>query len=166
MLDYTLVSPKATYRLLTPADVPFFLRMVQAARAEAGERGMFDPGRTLQTIKALQPAKGRGSIYVFEREQKLAGYCILVNCWSTEQCGTAIVADEFYVVPDERERDLAADFLLLLSKVAPEGSTSIRVELPHGRRNAAPYMKIGFREAGRDVLFMRVRREEQRPRAR
>jgi hypothetical protein len=159
MLDYTLVSPKATYRLLTPADVPFFLRMVQAARAEAGDARMFDPARILATVKELQPARGKGSVYVFEREQKLAGYCILVNCWSTEQCGTSVVADEFWVVPEMREQDLAADFLLLLSKVAPEGCTSIRIELPRGRRSAGPYVKLGFRESGRDVLFMRVRRE-------
>jgi hypothetical protein len=159
MLDYTLVSPKATYRLLTPADVPFFLRMVQAARVEAGDTHLFDPARILATVKELQPARGKGSVYVFEREQKLAGYCVLVNCWSTEQCGTAIVADEFWVVPEMREQDLAADFLLLLSKVAPEGSTSIRIELPRGRKSSAPYVKLGFRESGRDVLFMRVRRE-------
>ncbi len=159
MLDYTLVSPKATYRLLTPADVPLFLRMVQAARAEAGDRRLFDPARILATVKELQPARGKGSVYVFEREQKLAGYCILVNCWSTEQCGTAIVADEFWVVPEMREQDLAADFLQLLSKVAPEGSTSIRIELPRGRKSSAPYVKLGFRESGREVLFMRVRRE-------
>lgn len=156
MLDYTLVSPKATYRLLTPADVPYFLRMVQAARLEAGDTRLFDPARILATIKELQPSRGRGSIYVFEREQKLAGYCILVNCWSTEQCGTAIVADEFWVVPEMREQDLAGDFLLLLAKVAPEGSTSIRVELPRGRRSAAPYVKMGFRPAGREVLSMRI----------
>jgi len=158
MLDYTLVSPKATYRLLTPADVTFFLRMVQAARVEAGDMHLFDPARILATVKELQPGRGKGSVYVFEREQKLAGYCILVNCWSTEQCGTAIVADEFWVVPEMREQDLAADFLLLLSKVAPEGSTSIRIELPRGRKSTAPYVKLGFRESGRDVLFMRVRR--------
>ena len=39
MLDYTLVSAKATYRLLTPQDMPIFLRMAQAARAETGPAG-------------------------------------------------------------------------------------------------------------------------------
>jgi len=166
MLDYTLVSPKATYRLLTPMDVPHFLRMVQAARAEAGDTRLFDPGRILATIEELQPRKGRGSIYVFEREQKLAGYCILVTCWSTEQCGTALLADEFWVVPEVRDRDLAADFFQLLAKVAPAGSTSIRIELPRGRRSTGPYVKMGFRESGRDVLFLRVSRGDPPLRAR
>jgi len=158
MLDYTLVSPKATYRLLTPADVPLFLRMVEAARVEAGDTRIFDPTRILATVKELQPSRGKGSVYVFEREQKLAGYCVLVNCWSTEQCGTAIVADEFWVVPGARDQGLAADFFQLLAKVAPEGSTSIRIELPRGRRSTAPYVKMGFRETARDVLFLRVSR--------
>jgi hypothetical protein len=156
MLDYTLVSPKASYRLLTPTDVPYFLRMAQAARVEAGDARIFDPTRILATVKELQPQKGKGSVYVFERDQKLAGYCILVNCWSTELCGTTIVADEFWVVPEARDQDLAADFFQLIAKVAPQGSRSIRIELPRGRRNTAPYVKMGFRETGRDVLSLRV----------
>ncbi len=160
MLDYTLVSPKASYRLLTPTDVPYFLRMVQAARVEAGDTRIFDTTRILATVKELQPSRGKGSVYVFERDQKLVGYCVLVNCWSTEQCGTTIVADEFWVVPEVREQDLAADFFQLLAKVAPAGSKSIRIELPRGRRSVAPYVKMGFREAGRDVLFLRVTRDD------
>ena len=158
MLDYTLVSPKATYRILTPADMPIFLRLVQAARAEKGGPNLFDPGPVLATIKELQPRKGRGSIFVFERGQTLAGYCMLVNCWSSEQCGTVLVADELYVSPGHRDQGLAEDFLLLLAKVAPEGSTSIRIELPRGRRNAAPFAAIGFRESGRDTLSLPIPR--------
>jgi hypothetical protein len=158
MLDYTLVSPKATYRPLTPADMPLFLRMAEAARVEKGGPGLFDPARILATVKELQPSKGRGSILVFERGQTLAGYCILVNCWSSEQCGTVLVADELYVAPGQRDQGLAEDFLLLLARVAPEGCTSIRIELPRGRRNAAPYTAIGFRESGRDVLSLRIPR--------
>jgi hypothetical protein len=52
------------------------------------------PAHVLAMVKELQPRKGRGSIFVFERGQTLAGYCMLVNCWSSEQCGTVLVADE------------------------------------------------------------------------
>ena len=99
MLDYTLVSAKATYRLLTPQDLPIFLRLAQAAWAERDDLPPFDPQRVLATVKELQPARGRGSIYVFEREQRLAGFCFLVNCWSSAECGTVLVADELYVDP-------------------------------------------------------------------
>ncbi|HET6450782.1 MAG TPA: hypothetical protein VFI08_05700 [Spirochaetia bacterium] len=158
MLDYTLVSPKATYRILTPADMPLFLRMVEAARAEAGGPRLFDPARVLATVKELQPAKGRGSIFVFERGQVLAGYGILVNCWSTAQCGMVIVVDELYVSPGQRDLGLAEDFLLLLAKVAPEGTTSIRIELPPGRRHAAPYTAVGFKESERNTFSLRISR--------
>jgi hypothetical protein len=161
MLDYTLVSSKATYRLLTPQDVPFFLTLVQAARREKKDAEPFDPHHVLATVKALQPATGRGSVYVFEREQKLAGYCILVNVWSSEECGTVLVADELFVVPELRAEDLAGDFLLLLARVAPQGSTSIRVELPRGRprdirASAASYAKLGFSVSERTVLSLKI----------
>jgi hypothetical protein len=158
MLDYTLVSPKATYRILTPADMPSFLRMVQAARAERGGPNLFDPGPLLATIKALQPSRGKGSIFVFERDRLLVGYCVLVNCWSTEQCGTVLVADELYVIPELRVLDLAGDFLLLVAKVAPEGSTSIRIELPRRGRESAPFAAIGFRKSEREVHSLRIGR--------
>ena len=158
MLDYTLVSTKATYRLLTPQDMPIFLKLVQAERTERRDAPPFDLNRVLLTIKELQPARGKGTIYVFEREQRLVGYCMLTSCWSSDQCGNVLVADELYVVPEMRVDGIAEDFLGLLLKVAPEGTTSVRVEVPKGRRNTAPFEKLGFKESARSVLSMRVTR--------
>ena len=158
MLDYTLVSTKATYRLLTPQDMPIFLKLVQAERTERRDAPPFDLNRVLLTIKELQPARGKGTIYVFEREQRLVGYCMLTSCWSSDQCGNVLVADELYVVPEMRVDGIAEDFLGLLLKVAPEGTTSVRVEVPKGRRNTAAFEKLGFRESARSVLSMRVTR--------
>ena len=158
MLDYTLVSTKATYRLLTPQDMPIFLKLVQAERAERRDATPFDLNRVLLTIKELQPARGKGTIYVFEREQRLVGYCMLTSCWSSDQCGNVLVADELYVMPEMRVDGIAEDFLGLLLKVAPEGTTSVRVEVPKGRRNTAALEKLGFKESARSVLSMRVTR--------
>ena len=158
MLDYTLVSTKATYRLLTPQDMPIFLKLVQAERTERRDAPPFDLNRVLLTIKELQPARGKGTIYVFEREQRLVGYCMLTSCWSSDQCGNVLVADELYVVPEMRVDGIAEDFLGLLLKVAPEGTTSVRVEVPKGRRNTAAFEKLGFKESARSVLSMRVTR--------
>ena len=168
MLDYTLVTTKATYRLINPQDVPFFLKLVQAERRERRDAPPYDAQKVLATVKELQPARGRGSVYVFERDQKLVGYCILVNCWSSDQCGIVLVADELYVVPEQRAEEIAEDFLALLLKVAPEGTTSIRIEVPRaGRRSAASFVKLGFRESGKSALSMRITRSEsasgQRP---
>jgi len=163
MLDYTLVSAKATYRLLTPRDLPIFLRLAQAAWSERQDVPPFDPQRVLATVKELQPARGKGSVYVFEREAKLAGFCYLVNRWSSAECGTVLVVDELYVEPSLRALDLAGDFLLLVAKVAPPGSTSVRVEItgsrPRDRRaRAAEYARLGFRKSGGDVLSLRIPR--------
>ena len=158
MLDYTLVSTKATYRLLTPQDMPIFLKLVQAERTERRDAPPFDLNRVLLTIKELQPARGKGTIYVFEREQRLVGYCMLTSCWSSDQCGNVLVADELYVMPEMRVDGIAEDFLGLLLKVAPEGTTSVRVEVPKGRRNTAAFEKLGFKESARSVLSMRVTR--------
>jgi L-amino acid N-acyltransferase YncA len=160
MLDYTLVTTKATYRLLTPLDIPLFLELVKAQRAERRDGPPFEVQKVLAAVKELQPARGRGSVYVFEREQKLVGYCMLVNFWSTDQCGTVLVVDEMYVVPTLRSEEIASDFLALLAKVAPAGTTSIRVEVPRAaRKSAAAFVKLGFHESDKSALTMRVTRQ-------
>ena len=161
MLDYTLVSPKATYRLLTPQDMPLFLRMAQAAWARKRDVPPFDLQRVLATVKELQPARGKGTVYVFEREQRLAGFCYLVGCWNSVECGTVLIADELYVEPDFSHLDLGCDFLLLVARVAPQGSTSIRIEMPGAgprdrRKNAAAYTRLGFKESGGTALTLRI----------
>jgi L-amino acid N-acyltransferase YncA len=158
VLDYTPVTTKATYRLLTPQDMPIFLTLVQAERTERRDAPPFDLNRVLAAIKELQPARGKGAVYVFERDQELIGYCMLVNCWSSEQSGNVLVADELYIVPEMRVDGISEDFLGLLLKTAPEGTTSIRIEVPKGRRSTAVFEKLGFEESARSVLSMRVTR--------
>ncbi len=161
MLDYTLVSPLATYRMPTPRDMPGLVRLVQAFyREDAGA----SPGpeqmtaeRVLATVNELAKNKQRGSVFVFERDGELAGYAIIIPYWSNELGGTVLVVDELFVAPGSRGQRIASDFLGLLSRVAPPGTAAIQLEVSAAHRRALGlYRKLGFRDSGRQVYTLPV----------
>ncbi len=152
MFDYTLVSPRATYRMPTPRDVPRLVALVQAFHRETGRGAEIPAANVLATIETLGGSRDRGSLYVFEREGELAGYAILLLAWSNELGGTVVAVDEIYVAPAHRRQGVAADFLGLLAKVAPRGVAAIQVEVDRANRAAVSvYRAGGFKDTGRQV---------------
>jgi hypothetical protein len=160
MLDYTLVSTKATYRLLTPTDVPAYVSLVQARYREERPGVHVTPAVILSTVRELEHDRLKGTVFVFEADQALIGYCILINRWSSERSGTVIEADELYVVPARRPDGVAEDFLILLSRVAAAGTVAIdRVIDRRNKRERAAFKQLGFEETGRELFSLPLRPE-------
>ena len=159
MLDYTLVTPKATYRPIAPTDVPGFLHLAAGRFREEAPGLEISADRILLTIQELQRHKEKGSILVFEREERLVGYCILIPCWSNAHGGMLLVIDELYVAPAEREQRIAEDFITLLKKAAPRECVGLRLEVRHaGRKAISAWRKLGFDETEGTTLTLKVDR--------
>jgi diamine N-acetyltransferase len=153
VLDYTLVSPRATYRMPTPRDVPAIVRLAQAFHREIGRREELPAEHVMATLGEMERNRERGSLYVFERDGEAAGYAILVPSWSNELGGMVVAVDEIYVAPAHRRKGVAGDFLGLLVKVAPQGVAAIQVEVDRSNRAAVGlYKALGYRDTGRRVL--------------
>lgn len=160
MLDYTLVSAKATYRMPSPRDLPALVGLEQAFYRELGLDRAVTPETVLATVRELEKNKHKGSLFVFECEGNLAGYAILILYWSNELGGTVLVLDELYVEPGHRTQGLASDFVVLLGKVAPPDVVALQVEARRADRAAnALYRGLGFEETGRHVLSLARKRE-------
>jgi GNAT superfamily N-acetyltransferase len=154
MLDYTLVSARATYRMPAPRDLPALVGLVQAFSRELGLAAA-TPEKVLTTVRELERNKHKGSLFVFEREGNLAGYAILILYWSNELGGTVLVVDELYVEPGQRAQGLAGDFIALVERVAPPDVVAIQVEARRGDRTANSFYRgLGFQETGRQVLSL------------
>jgi GNAT superfamily N-acetyltransferase len=152
MLDYTLVTTKATYRLVTPVDLPGLIALATSCSREE-RRGAATPDRIISTVRELNRHKLKGSVLVFEKDEVLVGYCILIPFWSNERGGTIISVDELYVAPAHRGDGLEEDFIALLQKVAPQDCVGIQIELVRGaRKRAEAYRKLGFHESDRSVM--------------
>jgi GNAT superfamily N-acetyltransferase len=156
MLDYTLVTTKATYRQVTPVDLPGLAKLASSCWQEERREGEARD-RIIATVREMDRHTLKGSVLVFEKDEFLVGYCILIPSWSNERGGTIISVDELYVVPSHREHRLEEDFIALLKKVAPQDCVGIRVELGRdARRRAAAYRRLGFRESGGTVMSCRT----------
>ncbi len=160
MLDYTLVSTRATYRMLQQSDIAAFLALVTRCHA-AGPHSLPTPQECiLATFRELQRNKDRGTLFVFEREQALVGYSILVTTWSNRLGGIVLSIDELHIDPRLPDTDLAADFLTLIAKVAPTEVCTIQVHVDaKDRRARDACRKIGFKDAGQAVLLMKPVRD-------
>ena len=155
MLNYTLVSPKGTYRMLEPRDLSDLVGLVQAYYQEDHRGTEMPPDQVLTTVKELGTNSEKGSVFVFERDGLLVGYALLIRYWSNELGGTVLVVDELYIVPSQRRQGIASDFLGLLGKVAPPGTVAIQLEVNRtDRRALALYRKLGFRDCGRQVFSL------------
>jgi ribosomal protein S18 acetylase RimI-like enzyme len=117
------------------------------------------PDQFLSTVRELQRHKEKGSILVFEREECLVGYCILIPSWSNTYGGVLLVIDELYVAPAHREQGIAEDFITLLKKAAPRECVALRMEVSHaGRKAMSSWRKLGFDESERATLTLKVDR--------
>jgi L-amino acid N-acyltransferase YncA len=158
MLDYTLVSAKATYRMLEQPDVRSFLALVGARHRDDPPGWSLPQEKILATFRELQRNKDRGTLFVFEQGLVLVGYAILINFWSNRLGGLAVVVDEMYVDPDRGDPGLPADFLQLLAKVAPAEVRAIRVAADaRDRRSLGELKRLGFRDSGRTFFELPVK---------
>jgi GNAT superfamily N-acetyltransferase len=163
MLDYTLVSTLATYRLLTPRDMPGFITMVRTRYNEEMPESPIPAEQVIATVRELEHNRDRGTVFIFDREESLVGYCILVNYWSNEYGGTVLCVDELYVTPGQRGQGIASDFLNLIAKVAPEGCRAMQLEVKTRNRKAMGfYRKLGFEDVRRTILSRPIKQETER----
>jgi hypothetical protein len=157
MLDYTLVSTRATYRMLQPTDIAAFLTLVTRCHGTVPRTLPTPQERILATFRELQRNKDRGTLFVFEREQALVGYCILVTTWSNRLGGILLSIDELHVDPQFDDAGLESDFLTLIAKVAPPEVRMIQAAVKlKDRRALAACRKIGFQDSGQAVMHMKI----------
>jgi GNAT superfamily N-acetyltransferase len=146
MLDYNLVTPKATYRMVRPDDIPVLKRLVAAFYLETpyGTRSR-GHGDIEATVRELGRNKEKGTLFVFEKDERIVGYAILINYWSNEFGATLLMLDEIYVLPEERGNGISGDFIDLLAKVAPQDAVLMQLEMdPSNKRLVKFYKECGF----------------------
>ncbi|MBL7792690.1 MAG: GNAT family N-acetyltransferase [Saprospiraceae bacterium] len=82
--------------------------------------GRIPSGLQIQrTFEELTQHPEKGMILVFEHENDVIGYTILINYWSNEYGGNILHVDELFILPEFRGKGIASDFIKYLYFASP-----------------------------------------------
>ncbi|RUS97030.1 hypothetical protein DSM106972_085800 [Dulcicalothrix desertica PCC 7102] len=106
------------------------------------------------TVNKLTEEPNRGCIYIFEHQENLIGYAILIYFWSNEFGGDILNIDELFVKKEYRRQGVGRKFFDFLSKEFKNKVVAFCLETTKESHNAYNfYQKLGFREHKNTVLF-------------
>jgi ribosomal protein S18 acetylase RimI-like enzyme len=90
---------------------------------------------------------------VFEQENRILGYAILINFWSNEYGGIILTIDELLVIPAYRGKGIGTAFIQFLMNSRYNDFVALKLEvLPYNQRALRLYESLGFQKADRDHL--------------
>jgi GNAT superfamily N-acetyltransferase len=99
-----------------------------------------------KTIYELNTYPEKGEIVLFEFENEIIGYSLLINYWSNEYGGNLLCIDELFVSDAFRGNQIATDFLNYLIQVKYSNAVAIQIEVtPSNKQAKRLYEKIGFK---------------------
>ena len=160
MLDYSLVTAKAAYRPVRRDEIEILTALAARFYDENPTVKPFCAKNIESTVDELARHPEKGTVFVIERGNDLAGYAILINSWSNEYGGNILNIDELYLLPAHRRQGIASDFIGLLSRVVPAGTVAMQLEVAHSNKSASLYKKLGFRVC-RNALMIKEIAEKQ-----
>ena len=97
------------------------------------------------TINELTKNKEKGKIIVFQLEEEIIGYSILINYWSNEYGGNILIIDEIYILTEYRRKGYGKAFLKYLIENNHNTSKGIQLEVGNKNKDAYQlYKDFGF----------------------
>jgi ribosomal protein S18 acetylase RimI-like enzyme len=110
------------------------------------------------TFQRLATHPDFGKILVFDINNQIIGYSLLINFWSNEYGGIILVIDELYITPQYRSRGIGTHFISFLKENKFNDCIALELEvLPYNARALKLYKQIGFKKSNRDYLLLEIK---------
>ena len=96
-----------------------------------------------RTFNELMNSKTYAQCYIFEKDEKRAGYALLATTFSQEAGGEVLWIDEIFILPEFRCKGLGSEFFVFLK----ENSKAARLRLefcPNNEKAIEIYKRQGF----------------------
>ncbi|MBO3459501.1 GNAT family N-acetyltransferase [Aetokthonos hydrillicola Thurmond2011] len=107
-----------------------------------------------RTFKEFSNKPEKGLIIVFEQDNTVVGYAIVVFFWSNEYGGDFLEVDELFVQEDYRGNGIATAFFEWLEKTRSSSSIGLSLQAtPSNDRAVAFYKRLGFRASSNRHLI-------------
>jgi GNAT superfamily N-acetyltransferase len=143
------------YRHWTSSDLVSIQGLIKAFYEEAGEGDKMTDAKIQLTFNRLLAHPDNGTIEVFEVEQRIIGYSLLVNFWSNEYGGTILVIDELYIIPEFQGKGIGSRFIKYLNETRFNDCVALELEvLPYNTRALQLYEQLGFKKSDRSYLLL------------
>jgi len=105
-----------------------------------------DEGHITRTLAALKGLPEKGCVVVFENDNSIIGYTILIPFWSNEYGGNILNIDEIFLLPAFRGKGLGTEVIRSLIQQRPYHAVAVQLETtPDNSRAKRLYEKIGFK---------------------
>ena len=147
------------FRACTEADLPMLQNHVLSLYREDSLEIEIIPKNIQKTLQefTLRPEKGR--IIVFEVDNTVVGYSILVFFWSNEFGGDFIEVDELFVQSDYRNHGIGKAFFQLLEETWHSKVVALALQTtPVNERAIAFYKRMGF-SVSKNLHFIKVMKQ-------
>jgi len=110
-----------------------------------------------KTVNELNRQPGKSKIYIFEEQNMIIGYCILIFYWSNEFGGNILNIDEIFVKEKWRNKGICTRFLNMLYEKFNHSVAAFRLEVTPSNLHAKNYyLKAGFSEDKNFHLIKKV----------
>jgi ribosomal protein S18 acetylase RimI-like enzyme len=145
-----------TFRSFRKGDYSEFKKMCMALYREDPVDETITEKKISRTIRELQRNRSKGRIIIFEEEDVIVGYSILIFYWSNEFGGNVLHIDELYVKSKYRQRGFATMFFQHLLQEFKDEIVGLKLEVtPSNTKAMAYYRKLGFKKT-RNIHLTRV----------
>jgi len=123
-------------------------------REDPSDRPML-PQKIAKTFDSLTRHPELGCIMIFEYENEIVGYSIIINFWSNEFGGNIGFIDELYVKKEFRCKSIGTNFIKYLAENKFGGAVALRLEVtPDNKKARKLYESIGFKPHKNDTLAL------------
>ena len=133
------------FRACTEADLPIVQNYVISLYRVDPSGMEMTAMKIHQTFQQFTLKRDKGRIIVFEIDNTVVGYAILVFFWSNEFGGDVIEIDELFVQEDYRDRGIGKTFFQWLEETWHSQAVAFALQTtPTNERAITFYQRMGF----------------------
>lgn len=133
------------FRMGNEADWPIVQGFVLSLYNQDLLETVMTPERVQRTFQELRLRPEKGRIIVFELDDQLVGYAILIFFWSNEFGGDFVEVDELFVAKEYRSRGIGAAFFRWLETEFRGKAVALGLQVALANDRAFEfYQRMGF----------------------
>lgn len=133
------------FRAAQLRDLAAITPMALAFYAEETYDAPMTAAKISRTLQELSEHPAKGQVWVFDGENTVIGYAIIIHYWSNEYGGNIAVIDEIYTLPEWRRRGIARDFIEFIATLPALDAVALMLEVVPTHQGAmAYYQRLGF----------------------